>query len=390
MVEYNSHTNRRSVLKKATAIVTATSVAGCSGSGDGGDGGDEANDGNSGSDGKQTTNETGSETFTNEAGVEVGATPEAIKELAEEEGGTVLYSTADREVVSKWNELIQETYPWFSVSTISGSTQEILPRWLAEYQADNINADFMISSSGTGVVTDRNQAMELSGDFMPNYEDLPDKFKTEYFMGLRHTVGCLQFNRNMTTQDAVKSWDDLVTSSEWSDGKIGWDPSPSYRLLYGLIEHKGGHGSDEAYKFLENLKAQEPTWVDSHSGLSRRCAAGNYPITFSHLDELGEQPEYPVDMYDDVQMFSAANGAVINNKANNPNSAILFSDWLYSDTAQKKMAEDDVSIKFGMTEFPDYIDFDVEDKDLEVILPDVDTDPSVEMWDEVMGELSAY
>ncbi|MFB6095921.1 MAG: hypothetical protein ABEJ74_00850 [Haloferacaceae archaeon] len=206
-------TNRRTMLKSFTALTTAGALAGCSSGNDGqsgssGDGGSSDGGGTSGSGsgGKKTTTAS-METFKNKAGNEVGATFDAVKELAAEEDKSTIYSVVGiQEGMGSIKEAFDKKYPDADVGIVTGGSEKLINRWETEYQSNNVKGDVYFSTSKIQRTWKNGQTMSLSSDFMPAFGQAPEKFKDAEngnWVAVRQTLGSIFYNTELVSEDEV-------------------------------------------------------------------------------------------------------------------------------------------------------------------------------------------
>lgn len=383
----NSSARRRQFLKTASAL-SAVGVAGCLGVGSD-DGADSEADSSGGdtttaSDGDTTTASDGGN-FENEAGNTVGGAWADVKKLAKEESGKVtVYATIDREPFQKWVEGFNQEFPNIEVNHITGGSGDLISRWNSEYRSDNVKADVFISNQATTAVGN-GQTQKLDSAFMPSFGEVEDKYKHDesQWIGLRMKLGSVFYNTDEVSEEDVSSWMDLVTADRWSDQKIGWDPTPNLALMGWLFESQGE-------EFFEKLREQRPRFVDSHTDLARLVGAGEFPVSFTYTHKMGRfGDKLPVDYFKFDPMPGVVSPAVINNKANKPNSAIAFLNWLTSVEGQNKLGETQYIPIRSEAKYEGYPGvYPSDEYEVAPITPEYEKrQKTQEKWDEIMGDL---
>lgn len=393
-----ANARRRSFLKATGTLVVSSAFAGCTGSeddggdgsggADGADGGDgSGGDGGDGTDGATTSDSP--ETFTNEAGVEIGADFETVKELAAEEDAITFYSAQDREPVETWSQALTEAHPEVELNHVTGSGDDLLQRWNSEYKSDNVAADVFSAMGESPAIWKNDQAMELSADFMPAYGEVPDEFKSDddVWVTLRLHMASMVFNTEMVSQDAVSSYMEVVEDDRWADQNLGWDPTPNLYYMNWFYDNFGR-------EFFTKLAEQRPRWVDSHTDLVRFGGAGEFPINFTYTFNIAKfPPDYPVDYFrKGIDTMPGVKAPImLNNKAPNPNSAIVFLNWLISEEGQQTVGETaylpwhpDASFD-GWPKSWDLYPSD--DYDVDFMSVDQDFEEVRQVWDEELGHL---
>lgn len=394
---HGNWTNRRRFLKSTAALAGAGLAAGCTGGGGSTptprvetrivreEGGTVVKTV------KVTAEPTpGLETFTNEAGFKVGANFDAVRELAAQEGSMTVYATIDREPFQKWIEATRDAYSDLSlnINHITGSGEPLWARWNSEYQSGNVAASIFISGSNVKNTWTASppHTMPLNADIMPSFGAIEDKFKdtnNSFWIAIRQILGHVHFNTNTVSQGDASTWMDIVTDERWSGQNIGWDPTPNMFLMSWLHDTQGR-------EFFEALRDQNPRWVDSHTDLARFTGAGEFPVAFTYTHKMGRfGGKLPIDFFRFDRAPSSISPAVISNKAPEPNTAILFINFLSSREGQSFIG--------GAGEYVPYrtdVEYAAwppvwppEGYEADVIAPDVDLQPTMDMWQDVMGDL---
>lgn len=388
--------SRRKFLLTSGVVAGAGLAAGCTGgTGDGGDGGSSGGDGSSEGDGSSGgttsgdgdsggTTATGPESFTNEGGVTVGANIDAIAQLATEEDGATIYATIDREPFQAWMDEFNKEYPDVGVNHITGGSEDLISRWDSEYKSGNAKADAYISTSKIKRTWENGQTMELNADIMPSFGEAPSKFKSDAgnWIATRQVLGSVYYNTNQVSESDAGGWMDIVTDSKWSGQKIGWDPTPNMFLMNWLQET---HGKE----FFEGLREQRPRFVDSHTDLARFAGAGEFPVSFTYTHKMGRFGEQlPLDYFKFDPMPSVISPVVISNKAPNPNSALLFMNWLTSKAGQQVLGQTQYIPWHPEAEYTGYPGvYPSDEYEVDTISPTANIDATSQMWQEVMGDL---
>lgn len=384
--DYRSN-SRRSFLKAAGAVVTGGALAGCTGGNGDGNGDDSTpTDGDGGATATSTTSSL--ETFTNEAGIEVGATFEAVEELAKDEDGITVYATIDRDEWADWVGEFNEQYPDIDINHVTGGSEDLISRWDSEYKSDNVNASLFISGSKAPLIWGRGQNLKLKPEYIPNFGEAPDKFKdteNNNWIAMRQIIGSIHYNTDQVEPDAASGWMDLVTDGRWSGQKIGWDPTPS-------MAHMRWFWDTFGEEFFTSLREQQPRWVDSHTDLARLCGAGEFPVSFTYTHKMADfGNELPLDYFKGDgfdKMPSQAAPGVVNNKAPAPNAALLFFNYLLSEEGQKGIGRSGYIPWHPNAAFQGYEGvYPSDEYEVEVVVPNSEKNEKMrKRWQELMGD----
>ncbi|MDX1748580.1 MAG: substrate-binding domain-containing protein, partial [Halobacteriales archaeon] len=193
-------------------------------------------------------------------------------------------------------------------------------------------------------------------------------------------LGSVFYNTDRVSPDAVSSWEDVVSEDRWADGNLGWDPTPNMFMMTWFLDRYGP-------EFFEGLRAQSPHWVDSHTDLVRQCGAGAFPIAFSYTHKMGRFGEdLPVDYFPLSPHVGTLKTAVVNDRAKNPNTALLFLDWLCSREGQDVVGRGQYIPWHPEATYSGYPDvYPSEEYEVEYVPPDADLERTREVWNEVVG-----
>lgn len=350
MLRDNDTVTRRTALK-ATGMASMAALAGCIG-GDGGDGGDGGGSDDGGGGGGQTTQQSPAdrlETFENEHGVPVGANWEAVQELAkEEEGDWTNMSSTDAEDVQIW----MENFDWDfkeNYQHVAGNSRQLAQRAIQEYRAGRPTMDFSVGNSAIIRLSQDDLAMELSADYLPQYGETDEVYKTPYILGARVKPYVVYYAPNEVDPDDVGSWMDLATDDQWT-GNIGWDPTPNLGIAGALLRAEGR-------EFFEAMVNQDVQWVDSHPDLARFVAAGRFPVSISYGKYLAEYSPDQLRVMDQLDFPASASGGGITSFATNPNQSLVFINYLSTPEGQEQMAKTHISIRHGLEDLPEAADW---------------------------------
>lgn len=374
---------RRRFLRASGATILAAATAGCSGSSDDGDA--STPDETTTAGGATTTG--GPNTLENQAGNEVGATLDDVEQLAREEGETTFYAVLDTESVEKVIEAFNQRYPDVTVNHVTGGDAKLLSRWETEYKTDNVTADLLtVGVPRIAKVWENGQAMKLSNGNVPSFGALPDKFKggNGYWLSIRQLLASVFYNTDAVSADAVDSYTDVVTDDRWSDQALGWDPTPDMGMMNWFWNRHDR-------SFFENLRDQTPRFVDSHTDLARLCGAGEFDICFTYTHKMGRfGDELPLDYFKLDTVPSGLSPTVVNNKAPNPNAAILFLNWLASAEGQSKLGEGQYIPVHPEAEYTGYPGvFPSDEYEVDTFFTSMaDVQTMQDRWKEIMGDIT--
>lgn len=252
----------------------------------------------------------------------------ALIAAAKKEGALTLYGTSSAVALKSDAEAFQKTYA-IPVTYVQLTAAPLVARIEQEIKAGRITADVVLTADR--VAMERWIADKQLGK-LPNVK-FPSQ--TDYLAPVQGGCHTIVFNTALV-RERPKAWREVLDKR--FEGKIVLgDPriSPIYSTLYYALLKDPNYGE----KFFIQLAAQRPRMVKTPSLLTQLVAAGEAAIgfvgtTYEVVAIKQTNASAPVDYahLDIVTLTATLMG--VNAKAQHPNAAQLFAEWMMSAAGQ--------------------------------------------------------
>ncbi|MDQ4114696.1 MAG: extracellular solute-binding protein [Actinomycetota bacterium] len=267
------------------------------------------------------------------------ATENKLYDAAKKEGGSlVLYTSSNEAIITGLSEAVKKRYG-VTLEYQRLNSSELSQRYSAEKQADNLQADVVVTGDPT-LADDwatKGWLAKLSAADVPNLESWPQDYVTDYYAIVSINPYSMAINTTkisdpptdysfLTTPDAK-----LVTVDLANVGLVAFPAWQVLRAEYG----------DE---FLEQVGSQTPVLADSGPSAVQQLASGAaavyYPCSMTNVHDLKEQGA-PVEAVfpSEGPVSGVESPAFISEGAPHPATAKLFYYFLLTDEGQKILNE---------------------------------------------------
>lgn len=256
--------------------------------------------------------------------------PERIAK-ARTEGQVVFYSTMGIDTVRPVTLAFERKFPFLKVEVLRLNSERVFNRVMIEHQTGKVHADVVNLSVMPLLKAKRVLAPYRS----PEMKAFPEKFRDtdDTWTGLVGNYVVMGYNSKLVPEaTAPKDWSDL-TQPRWK-GKLAMDVE-DYDWFGAMLEYLG---PEKGRRLMEGLAKQELNWRKGHSLLAQLVAAGEFPLAlvYAHRTQLTKERGAPIDWVKTSKPIIVSQNAVaILEKAQRPNAARLFVDFLLSEIGQK-------------------------------------------------------
>ncbi len=264
----------------------------------------------------------------------------ALYERARQEGQVLVYSSFNAAEMNQLKDTFEQRYPGVKVEHLRLAGAKLMQRILSEHLAGSDMADTVLIK-GEAMYVLGQKGLLAKYDPLENEPNVLDKmFKqpqnlwTTVYLGVHSIV----YNtRSVPAKDIPRRYTDLL-NPQWKD-KIGISTT-KYIVTYALMDL---YGKEKGMDFLKKLAKQNPVARAGGTLIIELVGAGEFQLGFSVNADSVENVKKkgaPVDWarldepsYGDIQ----ATGVLA--KAQHPNAARLFANFLVSKEGQTKIAE---------------------------------------------------
>ncbi|MCM2458713.1 extracellular solute-binding protein [Rhizobium sp. CG4] len=256
---------------------------------------------------------------------------------ADHEKNLVVYASHPSEMVDYFTQEFGKKYG-INVTTVKAGTGELLNRIRAEKDrpgGDVLWGGFSDTGGSAPELFEQYKSTELA-NIEPAMLDAKG-YNTPFAASLM----VIMSNSGLVKQeDEPKKWTDL-TAPQWKGKVVHADPSKSSSSLAALNTWLMIYGrGDEAWKIVEDMTVNMNIVLKS-SLVFQQVGRGEYPLgvtyeeaAFNYVLANTANIIYPED-----GTLAQPEGMFLIKGSTNPNAAKLFSDYLLSEEAQKKLVE---------------------------------------------------
>jgi iron(III) transport system substrate-binding protein len=256
---------------------------------------------------------------------------------ADHEKKLVVYASHPSEMVDYFTQEFGKKYG-INVTTVKAGTGELLNRIRAEKDrpgGDVLWGGFSDTGGSAPELFEQYKSAELA-NIEPAMLDAKG-YNTPFAASL---MVIMSNSGLVKPEDAPKKWTDLA-ASQWKGKVVHADPSKSSSSLAALNTWLMIYGrGDEAWKIVEDMTVNMNIVLKS-SLVFQQVGRGEYPLgvtyeeaAFNYVLANTANIIYPED-----GTLAQPEGMFLIKGSTNPNAAKLFSDYLLSEEAQKKLVE---------------------------------------------------
>ncbi|MBI4524863.1 MAG: extracellular solute-binding protein [Deltaproteobacteria bacterium] len=256
--------------------------------------------------------------------------PERIAK-AKAEGNVVFYTTMGIDTVRPVTLAFEKKFPFLKVEVLRGNSERLFNRVTVEHQTGKVHAD-VVNLSVMPLVKNRQVLARYPSAEMKAF---PAKFRDtdETWTGLVGNYCVIGYNtRLVSASHAPRDWLDLA-QPHWK-GKMAMDVE-DYDWFGAMLEYLG---PEKGRRLMEGLSRQEMSWRKGHSLLAQLVSAGEFSasLLYAHRTQLIKDRGAPIEWVKTSKPIVVSSNAVaVLEKAQRPNAARLFVDFLLSETGQK-------------------------------------------------------
>lgn len=256
---------------------------------------------------------------------------------ADHEKNLVVYASHPSEMVDYFTQEFGKKYG-INVTTVKAGTGELLNRIRAEKDrpgGDVLWGGFSDTGGSAPELFEQYKSAELA-NIEPAMLDAKG-YNTPFAASL---MVIMSNSGLVKPEDAPKKWTDLA-APQWKGKVVHADPSKSSSSLAALNTWLMIYGrGDEAWKIVEDMTVNMNIVLKS-SLVFQQVGRGEYPLgvtyeeaAFNYVLANTANIIYPED-----GTLAQPEGMFLIKGSTNPNAAKLFSDYLLSEEAQKKLVE---------------------------------------------------
>ena len=262
-----------------------------------------------------------------------------LVDAAKKEGKAVIYGSLESDTMDaiihgfKKKTGIDAEY-WRASAT------KVMDRAMTEFRAGKNGADAIVAADNVM------RLMHKDGYFQkydsPTNSDYPkDVLDPNLGPRYRNVVVGVVYNKSaLKPSEYPKTLDDLARPQY--KGKIVMpDPTQHTTTTQWLASLYKIMGKEKSEKFMRDLAANKPVWVESLLPSAERVASGEIPIAITYVKYayIHGQKGAPVDYVRDAKLIGDASYITLAGKAPHVNAGKAFIDYFLDDESMKVMAK---------------------------------------------------
>ncbi len=256
-----------------------------------------------------------------------------LYEAAKKEGKVLLYTTGTTREADDYKKPFEAKYPGVEVEYFTGTSEEIVNRFMAEARAGKTLGDMIVMTLGGGWTSLLKEG-QIGKYLSPELKNYPsDGFHPEGLYAYEnYSVYVIAYNTTLVSEaEAPKSYTDLL-KPQWK-GKIGVEQAP----VEWFVNMQKWMGREKAVEFFKQL-APLAQLRSGHTTVYELVQAGEFvasPTIYQHRAQQGMEQGAPVKWVAPNPTFVFPRAAGITKSAPHPNAAQLFMDWRLSEEGQQ-------------------------------------------------------
>ena len=262
-----------------------------------------------------------------------------LLEAAKKDGKAVIYGSLEGDTMEailqgfKKKTGVEAEY-WRASAT------KVMDRAMTEFRAGKPVADAIVAADNVM------RLMQKDGFFQkydsPTNSDFPkDVLDPNLGPRYRNVVVGVVYNKSALKQNEYpKSLDDLAKPQY--KGKIVMpDPTQHTTTTQWLASLYKIMGKEKAEKFMRDLAANKPVWVESLLPSAERVASGEIPIAITYVKYayIDAKKGAPVDYVRDPKLIGDASYITLASKAPHVNAGKAFIDYFLGDESMNLMSK---------------------------------------------------
>jgi iron(III) transport system substrate-binding protein len=258
-------------------------------------------------------------------------------DAAKKEGKVVVYGTVPPQSMTPINNGFQKKYG-IKVEYWRASSTKVMDRALTEWRAGRPGFDVVEGNRGVQLIM---KDAGLFGKFVsPSSEKFPEQFKDKdgIMTPWRFLPISILYNTELVKKgDTPKSFNDLL-DPKWK-GQISMPDPSQHTTTAQFLDNLDKLMGEKAKQFVKGLASQRPHLVESLAPVANVLVRGEAKVGITYVKYI-KQYKGPIDYVMIDKFLADPNYANLSGKANNPNAARLYIEYLTSPEGQKEIAEE--------------------------------------------------
>jgi len=248
----------------------------------------------------------------------------------------VVYTSMSVDQVQRILEVFKARYPFLKPTMFRAVGERLLTKIMTEVQAGKYDFDAVQSAESQAYFLKKKNLLQKY--VSPETKNIQKPFfdPEGYWTAVYIMPNVIAYNTRMVKRNEVPKTDEDLLNPKWK-GRIGMDHTKPEWFAWQLKRM----GEEKGLAYMKKLGAQEFRLYAGLSVVTNLLAAGEFPLvlnTYLHNVEDIKRKGAPVDWIVQDPVFTKFQPLGIGSKAQHPNAAKLFTDFMLSEEGQKVIA----------------------------------------------------
>ena len=260
-------------------------------------------------------------------------------EAAKKEGKAVIYGSLESDTMDAIMQSFQKKFG-IEAEYFRASATKVMDRAMTEFRAGKPGADAIVAADNVMRI------MQKEGFFQKYDSPTNGDYAKEVIdpnLGPRYrnvVVGVVYNKSELKPADFPKTLEDLANPKY--KGKIVMpDPTQHTTTTQWLASLHKLMGKEKSEKFMRDLAANKPAWVESLLPAAERVASGEFPVAITYVKYayIHAKNGAPVDYVRDAKLIGDASYITLGSKAPHLNAGKAFIDYFLDKESMNIMSK---------------------------------------------------
>ncbi len=248
----------------------------------------------------------------------------------------VVYTSMSVDQVQRILEVFKARYPFLKPTMFRAVGERLLTKIMTEVQAGKYDFDAVQSAESQAYFLKKKNLLQKY--VSPETKNIQKPFfdPEGYWTAVYIMPNVIAYNTHMVRRNELPKTDEDLLNPKWK-GRIGMDHTKPEWFAWQLKRM----GEEKGLAYMKKLGAQEFRLYAGLSVVTNLLAAGEFPLvlnTYLHNVEDIKRKSAPVDWIAQDPVFTKFQPLGIGSRAQHPNAAKLFTNFMLSEEGQKVIA----------------------------------------------------
>ncbi len=248
----------------------------------------------------------------------------------------VVYTSMSVDQVQRILEVFKARYPFLKPTMFRAVGERLLTKIMTEVQAGKYDFDAVQSAESQAYFLKKKNLLQKY--VSPETKNIQKPFfdPEGYWTAVYIMPNVIAYNTRMVRRNELPKTDEDLLNPKWK-GRIGMDHTKPEWFAWQLKRM----GEEKGLAYMKKLGAQKFRLYAGLSVVTNLLAAGEFPLvlnTYLHNVEDIKRKSAPVDWIAQDPVFTKFQPLGIGSRAQHPNAAKLFTNFMLSEEGQKVIA----------------------------------------------------